>query len=264
MNLTLPAVLMPCRIPAGRIKNFALCMLLLLPAGARAELLVRVTAEEIVGRLRQEGVAVCFERVHNQKADALTLEEQIEVLEKIPDGERTERERDLLKTLLRLKQDGNTPGHSVVNWKQKQFNFEFPFSVEDPAEVLKDLEKADPDYAWERSGSRYLVYPKKGSFNRPLQGFKAENLKFWDFVRASGEQISKPAGLNQIFVVLGRDWTEDYKNGIYTLELGATDTRTALTRFADAIGPAVVWNVIGCEPDWLNLSFGPVRKRDPQ
>lgn len=246
----------------GQTKIFAACLLLCGPVGARAEMLVRVTAEDIVERLRREGVPVCFERVHNQKADALTLKAQVEILERIPEGRRTERERELLKSLLRMKKKEGVREDVVVNWKQKQFDFDFPFSIGDPREVLGNLEKADPDYVWEARGKRYLVYPEKGSFNRPLKGFKAENLKFLDFVKASDEQITRPAGLNQIFVVLGRDWTIDYKERVYTLELGGTDTRTALTRFVDAIGPAVVWNVIGCEPDWLNLSFWPVQKRD--
>lgn len=232
---------------------------LLLPPLGQAETLVRVQAEVVIQRLRKEGALVCFERVHNQRKDAITLNAQISALQKIPEKRRTETERDLLASLLAYRKRGKNLD-TIVNWKQKQFDFDYPDGAANAAGVLDALVKADPDYQWERKGDRYLVYPKTGSFNRPLAGFKAEKLKFGDLLQAGREQVFSPAGLHYMEVIMGRSWTEPYRENVHTLVLGPTDAHSALTELCVTIGPKIVWSTMGIEPDSMNMSFGPVGK----
>lgn len=223
----------------------------------RAEQLVRITAEEIVSRLQRQGIPVCFERVHNQKGDAITLRKQIEILQAIPEKQRTLRESERLKYCLKSKADG-MKNEMVLNWRQKEIDFTYPDSQSSPEEILSMLVQIDSDYQWEKSGSRYLVYPKQGSFNCPIPGFSIINASFDDFMKAGIEHIMKPARLNWIFAGSGRPWTLDYKDKMFSLTIAPTDARTALTSFCDAIGPQIVWNVLGCEPDWVNVAIFPV------
>jgi len=104
----------------------------------------------------------------------------------------------------------------------------------------------------------YLVYPKNGSFNCQIPAFSIVNASFDDFMKTGIDHIMKPAKLNYIFAGVGRPWILDYKDKMFSLALDSTDARSALTSFCDAIGPHIVWHVLGCDPDWVNVGFSPV------
>lgn len=243
------------------MKLSLIASLLFLPALCQAEQLIRITAEDVVDRLRRDGVLVCFERVHNQKEDAITLKAQLEAIQHIPQGQRTERENGLLESLVRSKKEG-LADEVIVNWKQKKFDFIYPDSADTPEQILDALVKSDSDYVWEQRDRRYLLYPKEGSFNCSLLGFTAKELQFLDFVKAAQDQIFTPSRINHIFAGVGRPWTLNYQDKIFSLTLGPSDSRTALTAFCDAIGPNIVWHVIGCDPNWVNVSFAPVKPKN--
>lgn len=239
------------------MKPFFVALFLVLPLSVRAEQLVRIAAEDIVSRLHDQGVPVCFERVHNQKGDAITLKKQIDNIQAIPENERTPRESERLKYCLKNKSEGMTED-MVLNWRQNTFDFTYPNSQSTPDEILSMLVQIDTDYQWEKAGRRYLVYPKNGSFNCQIPAFSIVNASFDDFIKAGIDHITRPAKLNYIFAGVGRPWILDYKDKKFSLALDSTDARSALTSFCDAIGPHVVWHVLGCDPDWVNVGFSPV------
>jgi len=234
-------------------------LLLFLPLlVCRGESLIRVSAEDIVDRLRRQGVSVCFERVHNEKKDAITRRQQIESIERIPKSQRTAREEARLKSDLKSKDKGST----IVNWRQVEFNFDYPDHKSDPKDILNKLLIVDPRYEWKIYRNKYIVFPKEGSFNKNLSGFHADDLKFSDFFTAMIEQIAKPSHLNYFLLILGHDWTEDYKNEKYTLNISDTDSISALTAFADTLGPQFVWTVLSVDSDWGNLGITPIRPKN--
>lgn len=228
---------------------------------ACSTLLTEVSAEDVVKQLWLERVPVCFERVFNKATDAMTLGAAISALERIPKGQRSDAANERLQMLLRLKKQG-TAGKSIIDWKQTRFDFDFPGPPSDPAKVLDALVKADPAYTWEKLGTRYLVYPKENSFNKPIGAFQADKLKFQDFIGAGSRQIFEPSGLNYMVVIMGQPWFRGYEEKVYSLTFPAMDSRIALTRFVDAIGPDIVWQVMGGEAFGRNLSFWPLPKRE--
>lgn len=232
-------------------------LLLISPVWVRATLLEQVSAEDIVRQLWLERVPVCFERAYNSMADAVTLGEELGKLEKTPPGKRTAKDNSRLETLRRINKQASNP-KTIIDWRQNRFDFDYPDLPVSPEVVLDALVKADPAYVWEKNGNRYLLYPKQNSFNKPVGAFKADGLKFQDFVAAADKQIFQPAGLNYIVVIMGQPWYVDYEERVYSLSFDATDARSALTKFVNAIGPDIVWQVLGGEGFGRNLSFNPL------
>jgi hypothetical protein len=145
------------------MKPFLIAFLIFIPSLCHADHLVRITAEDVVERLRRDGVLVCFERTRNQKEDAITLKAQIRAIQNIPEAERTHRESERLDWRLQSRKEG-MPDYMIVNWRQKEFDFDYPDTPANPEEILSALTKADADYTWEQKGNRYLVYPSQKSF----------------------------------------------------------------------------------------------------
>ena len=233
-----------------------LLLLAALPAVCSAETLKRVSVEDIVQRLHKEGIPICFERVLNVKADALSLKRQIELIEAIPEGDRTESERKTLDNDKSALKAGRKEDE-IVNWRMKQFDFEFPKSPLKVKTVLNAAVKADPAYRWSEIDGKYVVYPKELSSNQPLAKFSAMDLVFPEFMQQMYEQVGKPAKLNYFQDITGRPWWDDIKDHTFSLTLKNTDTRTALTTIANRLAPNVIWTIRGEESERF-LEFGVV------
>ncbi len=218
---------------------------------------IRTNTAAVVESLKSQGIPICFERVHHTLDDAIRLRPQIERIQNIPENQRTPADIAQLESCLQIAAQG-IPDDTVVGWKEKEIDFAIPAPSAPPEQILQALVRADPAYRWEKIGTRYLLYPKEGSSNLPLPGFSATDVSFDDLIAAGIEHICQPSKLNYLAVTIGTPWTADYQGKTYTFQTGPTDTRTALTAFCDAIGPQIVWEIRGCDPDWVNIGFNSV------
>ncbi len=234
-----------------------LSLLLILPLSLSAENPTHTTMHSIVDQLRSQGCPVCFEEVHNNRSDAITIKERITLIQSIPPERRSPTQQGQLELALNLRNDYHHDD-AIISWKQKEFDILLPDSADGPVAILKAAVIAAPEYAWEQRGTKYIVYPIQQSFNRPIPGFHSENLSLNEFMNSMVEQIAKPAGLNYLLYGTGAGmsrWQSLGNNRRFSLTMEKTDARTALTKIAEMLGPDVVWNVQGCEPDWINLGY---------
>jgi len=207
--------------------------------------LKRVSIEGLIYRLRQGGFRIHFERYPNQPEDAISLKEQIEIIEAIPAQERTEEETRLLKLCREWRASGDVPDHCIVNWKLTRFDFHYPKDIQDVCAVLDAIVKKNSNYSWKRISQSYVVYPKYRSSNKPIEPFSFQDADLNQARSAIIKWVTKPCNLNHIerhrplsFVI---NETE------YTLSCQGEDAHTVLTRFAEMLGPNIIWDALGTE-----------------
>lgn len=248
----------PLRLPVFGL-TLLLATLLLALCPSLALCAAELTAADLVQHLRAQGVPLCFEQVHNTLDDAIRLGAQIAELEKIPPAQRTARQTATLQRDRELRKNGPADDDTVIDWPHKRVPFAPPPPGSDPACVLDAFVAADLDYAWEKISGHYVLHPKTGSFNRPAPALNIEAKSYDELVAALDERLLKPAGLHHLEVIMTmHPWFEKYKSTPFSLALPSAETRTTLTRALEQVDPSLVWTVIGCDPDWLNVSWGPL------
>ncbi len=230
--------------------------LLLLPSFLYSEQLLRVTMRDVAKRLIQDGVLVCLESVHNQLGDEITVGKRIEILQAIPEGDRTEIEQLRLASSLEMKATGKSED-IIVDWTQQVIDFDYPDTPFCTPDILDMLIFADPSYSWTMIGTRYIIFPRAKSFDCEIEAFAGNELNIDDFMLLGIEKIIRPSNLYYQHIGPIRDWRWKYTNASYSINLPAGRSRAALTLFCDALGPQFLWQVWGIETYGIMVSITP-------
>lgn len=209
----------------------------------------RTTVEGLVQRLRDGGFRVHFERRLSEPEEAVALKKQIGILEAIPSAERTPEEERDLRSLQELRKTGKVPDESTANWKQTQFGFDYRNEIGSVSSVLDAILSHDPEYCWKRISASYVVFPRQESLNREIG---TTSLRDQD--RDTTFEVIRNKVLSPCELAL--EWGPDVgppHPGLwdtlagqrFSLTSEGEDAHTVLTRFAQLIGPDVVWTSLG-------------------
>ena len=217
--------------------------------------LKRATVEDLVRRLRNDGFRVHFERRLSQPEDALSLKKQIEILDAIPTDERTPAEARLYTLCLGQRKTGEISEDCIVNWKLTQFDFDYPEEIADVSTVLDAIARGNPEYSWKKISNAYVVYPVEKTFNRkikmgPLRD--ADRNEAFEVIRRT---VLSPCGLSLGWTHTGPGPTlwQTLENKQFSFPSKEEDAHAILTRFAELVGPKIVWTALGTE---TNRNFG--------
>lgn len=203
-------------------------------------------AYQVVQRLHQKGIPVCFEQVHWQPSDAIILGEEIARLEAVSLHDRTPLQAGQLQSLNELRTRRRLLAGTQIGWRVTEF---LPDKIDfnQPAgKILDALVAADPAYDWKKIRGRYVVFPREKSANPVIAGFTAQDLDFHEFYfNAIPAQVAGPANLRKLNDLKILDWAKAHPTAPLTLNLHATETRFILTAIAETLGPGFVWYIWG-------------------
>ena len=241
------------------------CSLLAQPTSV---MLRRTTVNELVERLRNDGFRVHFERRMSEVEEAISLKKQIGIIEAIPAAERTPKEERVLRTLRELRKAGKVPDESTVEWEQTQFDFDYPTTIDDLTPVLDAIVSRDLEYSWKRISASYVVFPREGSFNRAIGSISLRDQDRDATFEVIQNQVLSPCGLHltwgPFIGPLRPTLWDTLAAKRFSLTSEDEDAHAVLTRFAELIGPDVVWTSLGSKRfrPQRNWGLGKIRLRD--
>lgn len=209
--------------------------------------------EDVVCTLRNiYKIPINFEEApFNIKENAITLDQAIGQLESLPS--RTEMEERRLKSLRSQKESGKAAS-IIVGYKQKRFDISFPSELIDITSVLDVLVKKDPEYAWERSNTSIIIYPKE-SMNKNKVSLVLKDSDADNALKRLSDDILVPLKLN--YGVFGKPAYMQDKSIRVKLNLTEVGLYTCLNRFVECLGSNVVWTIKGgiTESGWRNFGL---------
>jgi len=229
------------------------------PASVHLE---RTTVEDLVRRLRNDGFRIHFERRLSRPEDALSLKKRIETIDAIPADERTPKEKQLHAALLKMRKEMGLPEEIIVSWRLTRFDFDYPGKVVDVSAVLAAIVRRNPEYSWKKVSESYLVYPLKGTFNKRIESVVLHDADRDEAFRVIRSTVLSPCGLSEMSTHIGPGpaLREKLKDKRFSLTCQGEDAHTILTRFAELLGPRIVWGVLGTK-EARNFGFSNISGR---
>lgn len=203
-----------------------------------------VTLPQVVSDLRGLlGMRINIVEIPFTSNDELTIDSVIKLYDKKSSDSLKERERKLYQTAVRLRQSGS-PGNTVIDIKKTTILFAMlPAESVDSIGMVKKLISLDGRYSFRVSNGSVIIFPK--GMNIPsIQEFKINNVRVDKGYQELQEIILAPNGITlSSFNGELPGLSEPSKKVI--LDIQSSDLITCLTRFAEAIGPDVVWTIAG-------------------
>ncbi|MDD2709971.1 MAG: hypothetical protein PHV34_18465 [Verrucomicrobiae bacterium] len=133
----------------------------------------------------------------------------------------------------------------IAGCRDRLFNFQFSAKRSaEPDSILDALVKANDQYAWKKSNQSYIVYAKDRQYP-VIPRFILTNADFITAEDALYKNVLLPMGLTNTASAGKPDFSPFGEGKSISLNLTDADLYTCLTRFAEAFGSNVVWNIKG-------------------